>query len=90
MSLTLEQSHLPSADRIIDPGKSIPSLRSADTVLKMTVDLDFLDKTSAFDSPIRPDEPVEIIVRCPNHDVAYDVMTLLDDNYFPEDVPEGP
>lgn len=64
----------------------VPGLVPQDTVLRMDVDLDFLDTSNAFDNgPLRPEEPVEIVVRCPNHDIAYSVLTLLDETYFPED-----
>ena len=70
----------------IGEGTVTPSLRPAETVFRMDVDLDFIEDDFVKDHiRKRPDEPVDIVVRCPNHDIAYDVLVLLDETYFPED-----
>jgi hypothetical protein len=61
-------------------------LKSPELAYKLELDLSYLKDEIYFekDDP-RPDEPVEIRILCPNHDVAYDVMQTLDERYFPED-----
>jgi len=53
---------------------------------KLELDPSYLKDEIYFekDDP-RPDEPVEIRILCPNHDVAYDVMQTLDEKYFSEE-----
>ena len=50
------------------------------------MDLSFLQDRIYFekDDPSL-DETVEIRILCPSHDVAYDVMQLLDETYVPDD-----
>ena len=62
------------------------TLRSPETAVQLEMDLSFLQDRIYFekDDPSL-DETVEIRILCPSHDVAYDVMQLLDETYVPDD-----
>ena len=68
----------------IDPGVC-PTLGRTDMVSRLDVDLGFLASQRIIEADHRPLEPVEITVKCPNHDIAYDVIMLIENTYFPDD-----